>query len=106
MPEFHEADINLLFHKCQAGYCFKHGLWCIKSGSDRNTNKRIPKDTKPGPGEGLVSLPRLENDIQERSHNSQTLEINLSSTDSVNKSEVLCLFLFFLNQKRKDKGSY
>lgn len=67
LPEFQEADINLLFHKRQAGYCFKRGLWCIKSGRDRNTNKRTPKDTKQGPGEGLASLPCLENEIQETS---------------------------------------
>lgn len=48
MPEFYEADINLLFHKLQAGYCFKHVLWCIKCGTERNTNKRIPSDTKQG----------------------------------------------------------
>lgn len=51
LPEFHEADINLLFHKLQAGYCFKCRLWCIRSGTDRNTNKRIPKDTEQRAGE-------------------------------------------------------
>lgn len=80
LPEFYEADVNLLFHKLQAGYCFKHVLWCIKCGTERNTNKRIPSDTKQGLGaeEQLTSLPRLETGIQERSQNSQTSGINLS----------------------------
>lgn len=39
-------------------------------------------------GEGLTSLPYLENGIQERSQRRQTLEINLSSTDSINDAEL------------------
>lgn len=48
-----------------------------------------------GAGEGLTFLPCLENETQERSQSSQTLEINLNSTDTVNDSEVQFLLLFF-----------
>lgn len=45
LPEFYEADINLLFHKLWAGYYPECRPWCIKSDIDRNTNESIPNDT-------------------------------------------------------------
>lgn len=90
LPEFYEADINLLFHKLQTGYYPKCRHWCIKSDIDRekNTTKKIPNDTHQLGREGLTSLLCLENGIQERSQSRQTLEINLSSTDSINAAEL------------------
>lgn len=55
----------------------------------------FPMRLSRGAGEGLTSLPCLENEIQERSQSSQTLEINLNSTDTVNDSQVQFLLLFF-----------
>lgn len=55
-------------------------------------------------GKGPTSLPHLENEIQERSQSSQTLEINLSLTDSVNDSEVQVLLLFVPSKRKKKKG--
>ena len=40
--------------------------------------REFPMILSRGAGEGLTSLPRLENGIQERSQSSQTSEINLS----------------------------
>ena len=54
-------------------------------------------------GEGLTSLPCLENGIQERSQRSQTLELDLSSTDSVNDSKAQFSLLFFPSKKGKEK---
>lgn len=94
LPEFHEADINL-FHKLQAGYCFKHRLWRIKCGADRNTNKRFPNDTEQGAGERTGFPPHLEKEIQERSPGSQT--------DSMNESKGQFLLLFFPVREERTK---
>lgn len=45
LPEFHEADINLLLHKPQAGYCFKWRL-CALTMVGTGIHKRIPSDNK------------------------------------------------------------
>lgn len=66
--------------------------------------REFPMILSRGAGEGLTSLPRLENGIQERSQSSQTSEINLSSADSMKDSEVQFLLLYFPSKRRKDKG--
>lgn len=103
LPEFYEADINLLFHNLQTDYYPKHRLWYTKSDIDRNTIE-FPIFLTSGLGEGLTSLPGLENGIRERSQSTQTLEIKLSSTDqwmTQSYSFHCCLFPF---KRRKNKG--
>lgn len=54
----------------------------------KNTTKKFPMILISWAGEGLTSLPCLENGIQERTQSRQTLEINLSSADSINDAEL------------------
>lgn len=66
--------------------------------------REFPRILSRGQGKDWLPSHAWRMKFRKGQTNSQTLELNLSSTDSVNNSEVLCLLLFFLNQRRKDKG--
>lgn len=60
----------------------------------------FPMILSRGAREGLTSLPHLEDETQKRSQSSQASEINLSSTDSRNDTQVQFLFFSPVKEER------